>query len=254
MKRIPPGFATWIAIALASCAPTDRNLTLDELVAAHTLARGGRNALDAVKNVECELEILELGFTPAITLTALYRVDRRGRMRIDVSQGGKVVFTEAFDGARGWQQAGADALAEYAKPQAEASLRHGPQLPVNLLSLHDLSSRGHHLELLGRETFDGIALHRVRITLDDAFATDYYLDPETMLIARSRDVSALHPDIDSKERPTETQWSDYRTVAGTKRSFRSRTIDLTSGKEIQTVTIRALRVNAAIDPDIYSKP
>lgn len=246
--------ALLLAITLLGCERADRDLTLDQLVAAHANARGGRAALDAVKNVECELEIVELGFTPAITLTALYRVDRHGRMRIDVSQDGKRVFTEAFDGQRGWQQAGGDAPVEYAKPQAEANLMHGPQLPINLLSLHDLPQRGHRIELLGHETLDGIAFHRVRATLDDGFATDYYYDPRTLLLARSRNVSALHPDIDSTEKPSETQWSDYRTVAGTQRSFFSRTIDLTSGKETQTVTITALRVNATIDPGIYSKP
>ena len=225
-----------------------------ELITAHTQARGGREALDAIQNLECELEIVERGFTPAITLTALYRVDRQGRMRIDVSQDGKVVFTEAYDGQRGWQQAGEGQPAEYAKPQAQASLRHGPQLPVNVLSLHDLPARGHRVELLGRERLDGTSFHHVRVTLDDGFATDYYLDPESLLIARARNVSALHPDIDSAEKPTETQWSDYRKVAGTQRAFESRTFDLASRKETQTVTVTALRVNVPMAPHLFSKP
>lgn len=253
MKRVAPVFVAWIVIALTGCAPGDRDITLDELISAHTQARGGHVALDAVQNVECELEIVEHGFTPAITLTALYRVDRQGRMRIDVFQGGERVFTEAYDGTRGWQQGGGQP-AEYAKPQAQASLAHGPQLPVNLLSLHDLAGRGHRIELLGRQELDGVAFHHLKVTLADGFTTDYYVDPGSMLLARSRNVSALHPDIDAREKPSETQWSDYRNVAGTQRSFRSRTIDLESGKETQTVTITALRVNAPIDPGIYSKP
>lgn len=254
MKLIPSTFAALVTLALPGCAPTGGDVTQEELVAAHTQARGGRAALDAVQNVECELEIVEHNFTPAITLTALYRVDRQGRMRIDVFQQGERVFTEAYDGERGWQQGGGDHPAEYAKAQAQAALRHGPQLPVNLLSLHDLPARRHRVELIGREPLDGISFHHLRVTLDDGFATDYYLDPQSMLLARDRNVTALHPDIDAEEKPTETQWSDYRTVAGTQRAFSSRTIDLGSGKETQTVTTTALRVNVTIDPGIYSKP
>lgn len=254
MKHLPFVCAGLAALSLTGCAPAGREPTLDEIIAAHTQARGGRAALDAVQNVECELEIVEHNFTPAITLTALYRVDRQGRMRIDVFKQGERVFTEAYDGERGWQQAGGDHPAEYAKPQAQAGLRHGPQLPVNLLSLHDLPARGHRVELMGREQLDGISFHHLRVTLDDGFATDYYLDPQSMLLARDRNVTALHPDIDAAEKPTETQWSDYRTVAGTQRAFASRSIDLASGKETQTVTIAALRVNVAIDPRLFSKP
>lgn len=254
MRLTPSPLALILIFTLSACAPSTREMTLEELIAAHAQARGGRAALDAVENVECELEILELGFTPVITLTALYRADRQGRMRIDVSQDGLRVFTEAFDGQRGWQQGGEAAPAEYAKPQAQASLRRGPQLPVNLLAFHDLPARGHRIELLDREELDGVSFHHLRVTLDDGFTTDYYLDPDSLLLARSRNVSALHPDIDAAEKPTETQWSDYRAVAGTQRAFRSRTIDLASGKETQTVTVTALRANVAIDPGIYSKP
>lgn len=258
-----------VALALTSCAGLRRDLTLDELVSGHSQARGGRAALDAVQSIECELEIVEQGFTPSVTLTGLYRVDRAGRMRIDIYQGGQRVFTEAFDGERGWQQA-ADAPPEYAKPQAQASLRHGPQLPVNLLSFHDLTARGARLERLGRKTLDGVAYYRLRVTLDDGFATDYYLDPESLLLARARNVSALHPDIEATEKPTETQWSDYRQVSGqvsgqvpgqvpgergaTLRAHFSRTIDLATGRETQTVTVKAMRVNVALDPQLFAKP
>ena len=235
---------------LVGCDAKPQRLALDDIVARHAEARGGRAVLDRARNLEVKLRIVE----PTFDVEGLYRVDREGRMRIDIHNQGKRVFTEGFDGRTGWQQ-GADAEhGSEASADGSAALRHGPQMPVNLLSLHDLPARGHRLQLRPRQRLDGVEYHVVRVILSDGFSTDYFLHPQSFLIDRHRAVTALHPDMDATRKNFETVWSDYREVDGTLRPYRNRQVDLDSGKEVQSVEIRDIRLNADIDPGIFAMP
>src|ERR1051326_2975424 len=98
---------------------------------------GGVAAIESIHSIEFQLHIVDPGFEVDGTYTAM----RPGQMRIDVTAGGKHVFTEAFDGRRGWQWKGeGDVVQE--SPQATATLRHGVELPGKLFGLHELRARG----------------------------------------------------------------------------------------------------------------
>ena len=101
--------------------------TLDEVIARNTRAMGGRAAIEAIQAIEIELHIND----PKFEVDGIYHAARPGRMRIDVSAGGKHVFTEAFDGKRGWQWEGEGCEQKAATEQATAALRHGIELPGN---------------------------------------------------------------------------------------------------------------------------
>ena len=87
-------------------------LTVDQVIERNTQAMGGRAAIEAVKSIEVDLHIVDAD----VEVDGRYRAARPGRMRIDVLAGGKHVFTEAFDGDRGWQWKGA--AVEEASPKA----------------------------------------------------------------------------------------------------------------------------------------
>src|SRR5712671_2110214 len=90
-------FAIGLATVLFGC--NRHALTVDDVIARNTKAMGGRAAIEAIHSVEINLHITDPGFE----VDGIYRAERPGRMRIDVQAGGKHVFTEAFDGERGWQ-------------------------------------------------------------------------------------------------------------------------------------------------------
>jgi hypothetical protein len=75
------------------------------------------------------------------------------------------------------------------------------------------------------------------LTLDDGFATRYYVDPASFLITRSRVRKALHPDADPTPTTIETVWSDFRQVAGVRFAFAARDTDLATGTLLQTTTL-----------------
>ena len=210
---------------------------------------GGRQALEAVQSVEVDLHIVDPGFE----VDGVYCAARPGRMRIDVQSGGKRVFTEAFDGNNGWEWDGkGDAKPESAK--AAAALRHGVELPGKLFGLHELEQRGDRLELLGREKIADIDYYALRLTLNDGYITTLYVDPQSWLITRRRDVRPLHVDIDPTPTTIEQRSSDFRTVRGVMFPFANSEIDLKTGKELERTKVNDVKVNPATDPSIFERP
>ena len=139
-----------VATALFGCSRSPT--TVDEVIERHTITMGGSAAIEAIQSIEIDLHITD----PKFEVEGNYFAARPGKMRIDVSAGGERVFTEAFDGQKGWQWESKGAAQKAATEKATAALRHGIELPGKLFGLHELKRRGHRIELAGRENIDGI--------------------------------------------------------------------------------------------------
>lgn len=244
-----------LGLAVAACtatrpapAPTPASaaLPLGQLVQRHIDARGGRAAIEAIHSLEIDLRIVE----PTYTATALYHVDRTGRMRIDVFIEGRRVFSESFDGRNGWQLP-EDATSPVPAEKGAAALRNSAQMPTNVLGLHEMEAHGHRLESAGREDVGGTLYHVVVLTLAGGQETRYYLDPRTFLITRARTLKALHPDVDPTPTTIETVWSDFRPVAGVSFAYQAADTDLTTGKVLQTTTLLEVRPNRPAEDALF---
>ena len=203
----------------------------------HTLARGGAKAIEAMRSVRVDLEIEEQG----VTLKALYRATKERRMRIDVFLDGRRVFSEGLDAAGAWSWPGDADAPTTASDAGRMGLEHG--VDFNLYGLHDFPALGHRLELDASETIDGVTYPVVKITMRDGFTTYRYIDPKSWMIARSRDVRALHPDGDPTKKLIENVFEDYRPVAGVMTSFRSHQADVAAGKVMQRTRLIGQDVN-----------
>jgi hypothetical protein len=238
---------TLLAIASFGC---DRSpLTVDEVIERNTKAMGGRAAIEAVKSIQVDLHIVDPGFE----VDGTYRAARPGRMRIDVVADGKHVFTEAFDGQRGWQWKGEGKEREEATPKATAALRHGVELPGKLFGLHEVKQHGHQIDLVGREKVDGINYYVLRLILNDGYATNLCIDPGNWLVTRRRDVRPLHVDIDPRPTTIEMNISDFRKVSGVYFGFASTDTDLETGKVLERTSVREIKVNSQFDQTIFDK-
>ena len=230
---------------LAGCS---RALTVDDVIERNTSAMGGRAAIEAIHSIEINLHITDPGFE----VDGVYHAARPGRMRIDVQAGGKQVFTEAFDGQQGWQSHD-QSEPEPASPKAAAALRHGVELPGKLFGLHEMKQRGHKIDFDGRETVDGIDYYVLRLTFGDGYTTSLYVDPQSWLITRRRDVRPLHVDVDPTPTTIEQRISDFREIAGVRFAFASTEIDLKKGKQLESTKVGSIKVNPPIDESIFKK-
>jgi hypothetical protein len=225
------------------------DLSLDDVVSRNTAAMGGQEALAKMGAVGVHLHIVD----PDFAVDGYYRVARPGKMRIDIEADGKHVYTEAFDGKRGWQWKGEGKTVVDESPKATAALEHGIELPGHLFGLDEVRKRGHQLTLHGREQLEGTHYYVLRLTLKDGYVTDLYVDPETWLITRRRDERPLHIDIDPKPTTIEQRMSDFRKVSGVTFSFANVEIDVKTGKVLETTTASEIAVNPPIDPFIFDQ-
>ena len=246
VSRWPIPLLITVGCGIAACQRA--SLTVDQVIEQNTKAMGGRAAIEAVKSIEVELHIVD----PDFEVDGRYRAARPGRMRIDVLAHGKHVYTEAFDGDRGWQWKGKGVAIEEESAEATAALRHGVELPGKLVGLHELRQRGHQVDLAGRERIDGIDYYALRITMNDGSTTTLYVDARNWLITRRRDVRPLHVDIDPTQTTIESRFSDFRKVGGVLFAFASTDTDLATRDVLETTTVRSITVNPQFDATIFS--
>ena len=232
---------------LAAC--NHRRLTVDEVIGRNTDAMGGRAALESVQNVEIELHVTD----PRFEVDGLYRASKPGRMRIDIQSDGKHVFTEAFDGKTGWQWSEKNGVT-LTSAKGTAARRHGVEFPGTLFGLHEMQQRGHRIELIDWEMIEGTNYYVLRLTLNDGYVVNFYVDPSSWLITRRRDVRPLHPDIDPTPTTIEQKRADFRTVSGVKFPFETIETNLATGKKLESTKIKTMKINSPIDQLIFKKP
>lgn len=246
--RLP---AVLLVLSSVACAATPPAPSLEGLVAQHTRARGGRDAIEAVRLIQMDVTITE----PTYSADGRYIATRDGEMRIDVHVGGERVYTEALDQGRTWSRAQGDtAPAVPGSDAGAAALRHGVESPLKLFGLHEMPSRGHRLRFAGRQAIDGTDYFVIEATLDDGYTTTYYLNPSTWLIERERQYRPLHVDINPAPEWIETTFEDYRGVAGVQYPYRQVERQLATGKVLITTTVRSIAINQPLDPALFRQP
>jgi hypothetical protein len=234
-----------LSVALFGCKRPAT--TVDEVIDLNTKAMGGRGAIEAVRSIEVNLHISD----PGSEVDGVYYAARPGRMRIDISVAGKHVFTEAFDGQRGWEWNGKESTTT--SPGAMAALQHGVELPGKLFGLHELKQRGHQVELIGREKIEGINYYALAVALKEGYRTTLYVDPETWLITRRRDVRPLHVDIDPTPTTIEQRSSDFREISGVWFAFAGSETDLNTGKVLETSQIKSIKINPPLADSLFER-
>ncbi len=232
-----------------SYAQAESSITLDDLIRNHTKAMGGEEAIENIKSLQYKLQITE----PTFNVEGVYSADRNLHMRIDIYSKGKWVYAEGFDGKNGWESDKENGPAKDATAEAAPALWHGILMPDKMFGLHESESVGSKVNLEGREKLDGVNYYRIKLTMKDGFSIYFYINPDNWRIDRSRDFTALHPDIDPSKKSFETRFSDFRIQDGVLRSFRSEKYDLKSGDKVQTTVIQSIETNPKLDPKMFHK-
>lgn len=217
------------------------------IIAQHTEARGGAEAIEAVEAIRVKLEIVE----PTFTVTGEYVATRNGFMRIDIFAGGNRVFTEALGPEGGWQMF-ADGRIEGLSEDEKKALEHG--IISNLYGLHERENFGYTLALADAIELDGKTYIGVVETAPDGFEKTLFLDPANYLIVRSMEVSALHPDIDPAKQQFVTVNSDFNTFDGRVFSDAEEKHDRNTGEIVQRSRVTERVINPTLDRQIFLKP
>jgi hypothetical protein len=231
--------------AMALLAPaTVQAQTVDEIVAQHVAARGGREALAAVRTLRMAGRATA---GPGRQAIVRREIARPGRIRTEfVFQGTTGVYV--WDGSAGWRVSPLDGRLEPEPLPAEAAALSAEQADIEG-PLVDWKAKGHAVTLVGREALPGGDAHELKVTLQSGVVRHIWVDAKTGLVVRTASTRELR----GHEVALETDYGDYRQTAGV--SFaRSIEIGVRGRPQRLRIVVDSVETNPAIDDSRFSMP
>jgi len=233
--------------ALLALAPAVQALSVDELVAKNIEARGGIEALRAIKSVKSTGTMNFSGGDFSLELALVSLNERDGKVRTEASLQG-LTQVSAYDGKDAWTinpfQGRRDAermSAEDAKGMETAGDMDGP--------LVDWKQKGHQLSYLGIEDVDGTEAHKLKVVLKNGDVQYRYLDPDYFLEIRVSD-QVKRRGVESE---TETDLGNYEKVNGVFMPFAMES-GPKGGPKGQKIQIKSAEVNVDVDDNLFAFP
>jgi hypothetical protein len=217
-----------------------RATTLDEVLARHERARGGKARWEAVRSLVLEGEQETFSESSPFTLVRA----QPGRMRWEYAALGNPVVI-AWNGDSGWWIE--PLFGPWPTPLPTMNrkiLARDARIVPPLLSWRE---NGDRLELVGETTLEGRPTIELALRRADGEEETWHLDPETGLeVARRSRGSDYGQPLEQW-----TYYSDFREVEGLVLPHR---IDLAYGIRAVAQTVEAVEVDADVDPGIFALP
>lgn len=231
------------AAALALVLPASALAqTVDELVARNVAARGGEKAWRAVSSLRLTGR-MDVGHGKLVP----YVLEQKqpGKMRLEIDFAGQTAI-QCTDGKEGWKVAPFRGVKKPERLSGE-ELREAAG-PADLYGpLFDYASRGHAVQLLGREKVEGRDAYKMRVTLPAGAVRWVYLDAASALEVKVEAVRRQG----TRGRRVETFYHDWRPVEGLLIPHRYETRSEGS-KESHRLTVESVRVNPALDDSRFA--
>jgi hypothetical protein len=193
-------------IAPALTAQELKPLTVDALVAKNIEAKGGLDALHAVRSLRLKGKMLvkqgQLEF-------AYVQTKRRpGQVRSELMLQG-MTLVQAYDGTEGWKISPFGGRKDPEKMSADdaKSLIEDAEIDGPLV---DWEAKGSTVEYLGPEDVDGTLAHKLKVVRKNGDISYVYLDPDHFLeirILTQRQEQGAQVEV-------ETDLGDYEKIAG----------------------------------------
>lgn len=238
----PLRFAGTAALAFVlaggGTAAVAEDLSLDELIARHIEARGGKAAWQKVENVRISGDFES--FSKVNPFTRINVNDRRFHMEYHL---GDHPVTKAHDGEVAW----------WINPMRDPGVKKikEPDLAV-VERQRDFPNPLFHadkyeLTLVGASEIDGLDTLQIDLKRDDGSSESWHLDPSSYL-----EVARVSPGSDfGRPMPQRTFYDDFRTVEG---------VVIPHYQETQWYTrnrvqhVKTAELNVELDPAIFHMP
>jgi outer membrane lipoprotein-sorting protein len=230
--------------ALAFLAAPLSAATLDEVLAKHFDALGGKDKIAAIKSVKMTAKQV---FGPQeVPATIVWKRPNKVRMEF-VLQG--MTGIQAYDGTTAWmvmpflgkndpEEMTGDDLKDIVE---EADLIEGP--------LFNWKEKGHTVELLGEDTIEGTPAWKLKLTRKDGDVSTIWLDKDAYLEIKSEGKRKRG----DQELELETSYGDYKEVGGLMfpHSIESKPKGAPQGS---TITVNSIELNPELDDASFGMP
>lgn len=236
------------ALGLSSAAFAQAQPSADELVAKNLAARGGAEALAALKSVKFTGKLIFPGdFELTYDETRAHEA-KGDATRIDAALQG-LTLVQAYDGASGWRinpfQGRRDAekmTEDEARSMADSALIDGVLLSAK--------KQGAKVAYLGREDFDGTLGYKLKVSQPDGDEFVYLLDPDTFLEIKMTETRRLR----GAQQVTEYELGDYEKVGGVYFPMSIDSWQQGQQNQRQRVIIASAQANVDAPPSLFAQP
>lgn len=238
-----------VAVAMA-CTPSHsardssvKSPTADDIIAHYYRAIGGRDRLERISTRHMWGTYAE-GSLHANTDIAWKRPSLR---RVNVHAPG-FEYSEGFDGQTWEYNFQKQQLVVDTGAAADAG-RRGAEFDESFV---DYAGKGHTVALVGAESFENRAAHRIRVTLADGWQKEYVFDDSTGLILALRKAMPLHatgPAVTSV-----TDYEDWRTEGGVLQPHRFAEREAQAGRLLNVLQWDSIHTNVNLSADELGRP
>ena len=222
----------------------ESDLSLEDLIAKHTEARGGAEALANLQNVQLEGTFWSeqegtfmVENAPVVVTLAPDHFHRaiEGGIQVDV-----------VNGESGWRMT--PELPE-PTPLADADAARYRRQGDVAGALVDAASKGHTLELQDKIEDEGKVYYRVQVSFANGGSALYFVDGETFLVQRIREGRK----IEGYDITQVTSFDDYKAVEGVVLPHVER-VELLEADFRQESTWQTVTVNPELPAEFFGKP
>lgn len=234
----------YLAVIAALFAFTFTNAqTVDEVIAKHVDAIGGRAKLDEVKSVYIEGSMDVMGNQAPVAISIL---NGKGVKTESEMMGNKV--TQVYTDKGGWAinpMMGSSA----ATPMPDEQFKAGEDQVFFSGPLANYEKTGGKAELLGQEKVGDANAYKIKFTNKDGGETTFYIDATTYYLVQS----ATKINMMGQEIELVSIFSDFKkTDSGLTYAYM---VDANFGSQFSmTTTIKSIEINKQIDPAIFEMP
>ena len=209
--------------------------TVDEILAKHVEAAGGEAAWRKINSMKIEGTVNVQGTDILIVITQLHNKGRRNDVTVMGMTGYQILTTE-----KGWSYMPFQGQTEPTETKKEDVIADQAELDIQG-SILDYKSKGHTIELAGKETVDGKELFKINLTYKSGKKATLFLDPANYHIVKSITTDK----VNGQEQEVVTLYSNFEKVDGG--IVLAKTIDLPYGR----MTVNKVEVNLPVDENIF---
>lgn len=231
-------------LALAVLVPSLWAQTVDEIIAKNTEARGGADKLKSVKSIK---STATMSMGPGMEAPGTLIQKRPDMARLEFTIQG-LTAVQAYDGKNAWQimpfmgKKDAELMsADEAKETQEMADLDGP--------LVDYKTKGHKVELLGKEKIEGTDAYKLKLTLKNGDVRTVYIDSDSFLVIKEETTRTIR----GTEQTVESSIGDYKEVDGIMFPCGIES-GVKGGSEKQKITITKVELNVPLDDAIFKMP
>ena len=216
--------------------------TADEIIAKSFETLGGADKWKELKTTKSEAKMAMMGFEFAGTMYNAHP----NKMRVEADVMGQKII-QSYDGSTAWWinplQIGPDAQV-MPDDMAESVKNQEFQSP-----LLDYTSKGHKVNLEGKETIEGTSCFKIKLTKKDGTEETHFFDAENYVPVMIRTAIKSGP---AAGQFSETYMSDYQEVNGLMFPFFLET--KVAGESAQKITLSKVVLNEEIKEEMFLFP